>query len=101
MIIELELELECRAFVYEGFLTEWECDYLISIAKPHLKRSVVAAADDVIGEGKLSKVRTSFGMFIPKNKVIIYVLYFLLSPFKITVKLLVFYCFRISINLEY
>ena len=71
MIIELELKLECRAFVYEGFLGELECNHLISIAKPHLERSMVA--DNDTREGKLSEVRTSFGMLIPKNKVIIYV----------------------------
>ncbi|XP_076927866.1 putative prolyl 4-hydroxylase 4 [Bidens hawaiensis] len=55
-----------RAFVYEGFLTEQECDHIISLAKSELKRSAVA--DNVSGESKLSEVRTSSGMFIPKNK---------------------------------
>ncbi|XP_047181041.1 probable prolyl 4-hydroxylase 4 [Vigna umbellata] len=55
-----------RAFVYEGFLTELECDHLISIAKSELKRSAVA--DNLSGESKLSDVRTSSGMFISKNK---------------------------------
>ncbi|ESW19831.1 hypothetical protein PHAVU_006G159200 [Phaseolus vulgaris] len=55
-----------RAFVYEGFLTELECDHLISIAKSELKRSVVA--DNLSGESKLSEIRTSSGMFISKNK---------------------------------
>ncbi|XP_019156928.1 PREDICTED: probable prolyl 4-hydroxylase 4 [Ipomoea nil] len=55
-----------RAFVYEGFLTEEECNHLISLAKSELKRSVVA--DSESGKGKLSEVRTSSGMFIPKDK---------------------------------
>ncbi|KAI4317681.1 hypothetical protein L6164_025531 [Bauhinia variegata] len=55
-----------RAFVYEGFLTDLECDHLISIAKSELKRSAVA--DNVSGKSKLSEVRTSSGMFISKNK---------------------------------
>ncbi|KAK4283570.1 hypothetical protein QN277_000507 [Acacia crassicarpa] len=55
-----------RAFVYEGFLTDLECDHLISIAKSELKRSEVA--DNESGESTLSEVRTSSGMFIPKNK---------------------------------
>ncbi|KAJ4834106.1 putative prolyl 4-hydroxylase 4, partial [Turnera subulata] len=55
-----------RAFVYEGFLTDLECDHLISLARSELKRSSVA--DDVSGESKLSEVRTSSGMFIPKYK---------------------------------
>ncbi|KAJ4722295.1 putative Prolyl 4-hydroxylase alpha subunit [Melia azedarach] len=55
-----------RAFVYEGFLTDLECDHLISLAKTGLKRSAVA--DNLSGESKLSEVRTSSGMFIPKGK---------------------------------
>ncbi|XP_044485494.1 probable prolyl 4-hydroxylase 4 [Mangifera indica] len=55
-----------RAFVYEGFLTDLECDHLISLAKSELKRSAVA--DNLSGESKLSEVRTSSGMFIPKGK---------------------------------
>ncbi|KAL8121679.1 hypothetical protein AgCh_018419 [Apium graveolens] len=55
-----------RAFVYEGFLTDDECDHLISIAKPELKRSSVA--DNESGESKLSEVRTSSGVFIDKAK---------------------------------
>ncbi|GMN46524.1 hypothetical protein TIFTF001_015714 [Ficus carica] len=55
-----------RAFVYEGFLTDLECDHLISLAKSELKRSAVA--DNVSGKSKLSEVRTSSGMFISKAK---------------------------------
>ncbi|XP_054787497.1 probable prolyl 4-hydroxylase 4 [Prosopis cineraria] len=55
-----------RAFVYEGFLTDLECDHLISLAKSELKRSEVADNDS--GESTLSEVRTSSGMFIPKSK---------------------------------
>ncbi|KAI4345516.1 hypothetical protein L6164_012631 [Bauhinia variegata] len=55
-----------RAFVYEGFLTDLECDHLIALAKSELKRSAVA--DNASGKSKLSEVRTSSGMFIPKNK---------------------------------
>ncbi|XP_044497820.1 probable prolyl 4-hydroxylase 4 [Mangifera indica] len=55
-----------RAFVYEGFLTDLECDHLISLAKSELKRSAVA--DNLSGESKLSEVRTSSGMFISKGK---------------------------------
>ncbi|KAK4798784.1 hypothetical protein SAY86_031110 [Trapa natans] len=55
-----------RAFVYEGFLTDLECDHLVSLAKSELKRSAVA--DNVSGKSKLSEVRTSSGMFIPKGK---------------------------------
>ncbi|CAN6677003.1 unnamed protein product [Malus baccata var. baccata] len=55
-----------KAFVYEGLLTDAECDHLISIAKSELKRSAVA--DNLSGQSKLSEVRTSSGMFIPKAK---------------------------------
>ncbi|KAI6693160.1 hypothetical protein NL676_020870 [Syzygium grande] len=55
-----------RAFVYEGFLSDLECDHLISLAKSELKRSAVA--DNMSGKSKLSEVRTSSGMFIPKAK---------------------------------
>lgn len=55
-----------RAFVYEGFLTDLECDHLVSIARSELKRSEVADNDS--GESKLSTVRTSSGMFISKSK---------------------------------
>uniref|UniRef100_A0A7N0UNX3 procollagen-proline 4-dioxygenase n=1 Tax=Kalanchoe fedtschenkoi TaxID=63787 RepID=A0A7N0UNX3_KALFE len=55
-----------RAFVYEGFLSEEECDHMISLAKSELKRSAVA--DNVSGKSKLSEVRTSSGMFISKGK---------------------------------
>ncbi|ESR32977.1 putative prolyl 4-hydroxylase 4 [Citrus sinensis] len=55
-----------RAFVYEGFLTDLECDHLINLAKSQLKRSAVA--DNLSGESKLSDVRTSSGTFIPKGK---------------------------------
>ncbi|XP_052189463.1 probable prolyl 4-hydroxylase 4 [Diospyros lotus] len=55
-----------RAFVYEGFLTDEECNHLISLAKSELKRSAVADNDS--GQSKLSEVRTSSGMFIRKGK---------------------------------
>ncbi|GMH08346.1 hypothetical protein Nepgr_010186 [Nepenthes gracilis] len=55
-----------RAFVYEGFLTDEECDHLVSLAKSELKRSAVA--DNLSGQSKLSEVRTSSGMFISKSK---------------------------------
>ncbi|XP_020087345.1 probable prolyl 4-hydroxylase 4 [Ananas comosus] len=55
-----------RAFLYEGFLTDEECDHLISLAKSELKRSAVA--DNLSGKSMLSEVRTSSGMFISKGK---------------------------------
>ncbi|KAL6581837.1 putative prolyl 4-hydroxylase 4 [Orobanche minor] len=58
--------METQAFVYEGFLTDEECNHLISLAKSELKRSAVA--DNLSGKSMLSEVRTSSGMFIPKGK---------------------------------
>ncbi|KAJ0249661.1 Prolyl 4-hydroxylase 2 [Hirschfeldia incana] len=55
-----------RAFVYEGFLTDLECDHLISLAKENLQRSAVA--DNENGESQVSDVRTSSGTFISKAK---------------------------------
>ncbi|KAL0699393.1 hypothetical protein Bca4012_055515 [Brassica carinata] len=55
-----------RAFVYEGFLTDLECDHLISLAKENLQRSAVADNDN--GESQVSDVRTSSGTFISKGK---------------------------------
>lgn len=52
--------------MYEGFLTDEECNHLVSLAKKELKRSAVA--DNESGESKLSEVRTSSGMFISKAK---------------------------------
>lgn len=52
--------------MYEGFLTDEECDHLISLAKTELKRSAVA--DNLSGKSSLSEVRTSSGMFISKAK---------------------------------
>eukprot|EP00252_Welwitschia_mirabilis_P015408 TRINITY_DN3387_c0_g1_i2.p1 TRINITY_DN3387_c0_g1~~TRINITY_DN3387_c0_g1_i2.p1 ORF type:complete len:318 (+),score=42.21 TRINITY_DN3387_c0_g1_i2:155-1108(+) len=55
-----------RAFVYKGFLTDEECDHLISLAKSKLTRSSVA--DNESGEGQVSDIRTSSGTFIAKGK---------------------------------
>ncbi|XP_057491235.1 probable prolyl 4-hydroxylase 6 isoform X2 [Actinidia eriantha] len=53
-----------RAFIYEGFLTDAECDHLINLAKDNLEKSTVA--DDESGESVESEVRTSSGMFLGK-----------------------------------
>ncbi|KAI8527347.1 hypothetical protein RHMOL_Rhmol12G0068100 [Rhododendron molle] len=67
------------AFVYEGFLTDEECNHVISLvgfvifliwAKSELKRSAVA--DNESGKIKLSDVRTSSGMFIAKGKELVF-----------------------------
>lgn len=50
-----------RIFHYRRFLSEEECDYLRKVATPRLAASGVS--DSITGVHKLSKVRTSWGMF--------------------------------------
>ncbi|KAJ4960438.1 hypothetical protein NE237_020348 [Protea cynaroides] len=59
-----QLSWHPRAFLYEGFLSDEECDHLIKLAKDKLGRSMVA--DNESGKSIKSEVRTSSGMFISK-----------------------------------
>ncbi|RLM99552.1 prolyl 4-hydroxylase 1 [Panicum miliaceum] len=59
-----ELSSEPRASLYHNFLSKEECDYLISLAKPHLKKSRVVDAET--GGTKESSGRTSSGMFLKR-----------------------------------
>jgi prolyl 4-hydroxylase len=54
-----------RIFLLHDLLTAEECDHLRSLAAPELEASTVV--DTATGEGKLSAVRTSSGMFITEN----------------------------------
>ncbi|KAG8073601.1 hypothetical protein GUJ93_ZPchr0006g45486 [Zizania palustris] len=56
-----------RAFVYEGFLSEAECDHLVALGKQGrmLKSTVV---DNDSGKNVMSNVRTSSGMFLAKKQ---------------------------------
>lgn len=51
---------EPRIFLYEGFLSDEECDVLIASGESNLKRSEVAASE---GQS-VSEARTSYGTFI-------------------------------------
>ncbi|CAM8935015.1 unnamed protein product [Rhodiola kirilowii] len=51
-----------RAFHYKGFLSDKECDHLISLTNGRLGKSMVA--DSKTGKGVESKVRTSSGTFL-------------------------------------
>ncbi|XP_042468473.1 probable prolyl 4-hydroxylase 7 [Zingiber officinale] len=62
----IELSWNPRAFLYQGFLSDEECDHLISLAKDKLEKSMVADNDS--GESMMSEVRTSSGMFIGKRQ---------------------------------
>ncbi|KAJ0252218.1 prolyl 4-hydroxylase 8 [Hirschfeldia incana] len=53
---------EPRAFLYHNFLTNEECDHLISLAKPNMAKSKVADVKN--GRSKDSRVRTSSGAFL-------------------------------------
>ncbi|KAL0463745.1 UNVERIFIED_CONTAM: putative prolyl 4-hydroxylase 10 [Sesamum latifolium] len=57
---------EPRAFVFHNFLSKEECDYLISIAKPHMEKSTVV--DSETGKSKDSRVRTSSGTFLARGR---------------------------------
>lgn len=53
-----------RIYLIADFLTEEECDYLISNAEPLLERSKVV---DAKRDGAVDDRRTSFGMFFPNS----------------------------------
>ncbi|XP_006285846.2 probable prolyl 4-hydroxylase 11 [Capsella rubella] len=53
---------EPRAFVYHNFLTDKECEHLISLAKPNMAASKVR--DTITGRGIDSSSRTSTGTFL-------------------------------------
>lgn len=52
-----------RIYYFTNFLSPLECDHIIHLARPHLKRSTVL--DDK--GGKVDYRRTSEGMFFPSN----------------------------------
>ncbi|XP_075474143.1 putative prolyl 4-hydroxylase 10 [Primulina tabacum] len=57
---------EPRAFVFHNFLSKEECNYLISIAEPHMLKSTVV--DSETGKSKDSRVRTSSGTFLTRGR---------------------------------
>ncbi|CAN6818040.1 unnamed protein product [Brassica oleracea] len=57
---------EPRAFLYHNFLTNEECEHLISLAKPSMKKSKVV--DVQTGGSKDSRVRTSSGTFLKRGQ---------------------------------
>ncbi|KAL3840175.1 hypothetical protein ACJIZ3_024766 [Penstemon smallii] len=60
------LSWEPRAFLYHNFLSKEECEHLINLAKPHMKKSTVV--DSKTGKSKDSRVRTSSGMFLTRGR---------------------------------
>ncbi|KAJ4767538.1 2-oxoglutarate (2OG) and Fe(II)-dependent oxygenase superfamily protein [Rhynchospora pubera] len=62
----IQLSWRPRAFLYKGFLSDDECDHLITLAKDKLEKSMVADNDS--GKSVESEVRTSSGMFLEKHQ---------------------------------
>ncbi|CAL9176017.1 probable prolyl 4-hydroxylase 3 [Musa acuminata AAA Group] len=60
------LSWEPRAFLYHNFLSKEECEYLIELAKPYMKKSTVV--DSTTGRSTDSRVRTSSGMFLRRGQ---------------------------------
>ncbi|XP_002978409.2 probable prolyl 4-hydroxylase 3 [Selaginella moellendorffii] len=55
-----------RASVFHNFLSSEECDHLIRLAQPNMKRSAVV--DNQTGKSKDSRVRTSSGTFLRRGQ---------------------------------
>ncbi|CAN4083485.1 unnamed protein product [Withania somnifera] len=60
------ISLEPRAYIYHNFLSKEECEYLISLAKPHMQKSSVV--DSTTGKSMDSRVRTSSGTFLARGR---------------------------------
>lgn len=54
-----------RAFVMHNFLTEEECEYIKTLAKPQMRRSTVVGGD---GKSVLDNIRTSYGTFLRRKE---------------------------------
>jgi prolyl 4-hydroxylase len=55
-----------RAFLFHNFLSKQECEYLITLATPHMEKSSVV--DQQTGKSKYSGVRTSSGVFFRRGQ---------------------------------
>ncbi|PWA36747.1 Oxoglutarate/iron-dependent dioxygenase [Artemisia annua] len=60
------LSSEPRAVIFHNFLSPEECDYLISLANPHMSRSMVI--DSVTGKSIYSSTRTSSSMYLARGR---------------------------------
>ncbi|XP_031505150.2 probable prolyl 4-hydroxylase 3 isoform X2 [Nymphaea colorata] len=60
------LSWQPRAFLYNNFLSRDECEHLINLAKPNLRRSSVV--DSRTGKSIPSRVRTSSGAFLKRGQ---------------------------------
>jgi hypothetical protein len=62
----IQLSWQPRSYLLKGFLTHEECDHLIGMAKPSMRKSSVA--DSSTGKSVDSNVRTSTGTFLSKGQ---------------------------------
>lgn len=53
-----------RIMIVHNFLSSFECDYLIAIARPHLQPALVVDEEGQGGSQKTDPGRTSLGMFL-------------------------------------
>lgn len=61
----VQLSWQPRAYQLKGFLRDEECDHLIKLAQPTMRKSSVA--DSTTGKSIASEVRTSTGTFLAKH----------------------------------
>uniref|UniRef100_A0A1D1YZN9 procollagen-proline 4-dioxygenase n=1 Tax=Anthurium amnicola TaxID=1678845 RepID=A0A1D1YZN9_9ARAE len=62
----LKLSRKPRIYLYEGFLSDEECDHLISLAYGKLEKSMVT--DDGSGKSKVSTIHASSEMFFSRGQ---------------------------------
>jgi prolyl 4-hydroxylase len=62
----IQISWKPRAFLAKQFLTDFECNHMIHLAKDKLEESMVA--DNESGKSVKSEIRTSSGMFLMKGQ---------------------------------
>lgn len=60
-----QLSWKPRSYLFHNFLTERECEHIIDITRPFLKRSTVVGGGN--GTGEVHNIRTSFGTFLRRR----------------------------------
>jgi len=60
-----QISWEPRAYIHHGFLTDQECDDLVELARPMMRRSTVVGQG---GKSVLDNIRTSFGTFLRRKQ---------------------------------
>ncbi|CAA7409900.1 unnamed protein product [Spirodela intermedia] len=62
----VQLSAHPRVYLYEGFLSDEECDHLISLARGRLEKSMVVG--EIARKPTSGQIRASSGMFLPRGK---------------------------------